>query len=193
MRRRIIVTILFIFIVFSGCIYPWQDSKVYEPIPYTPTPVITPEPTPTRMPTPTPMPEPVRLPTGTYLRKSMDTGNGELAIYNSLSNDAVVKITSVSNPQTALVSVYIGQGSTFTVDGIEDGTYIVFYMTGSIWNSTAGRFDHISEYGRYSDTFSYTTTTDSDYIHYKVWSIELKPSGISGSPSTDVNPENFPA
>ncbi|MGH3836839.1 MAG: hypothetical protein ACRDSF_14250, partial [Pseudonocardiaceae bacterium] len=64
-----------------------------------------------------------RLDNGQFVRAGSLTGRGELTIDNGGDQDAVVSLAMNKSPA---FSVYVRNGSKYTVKGIRDGTYEIF-------------------------------------------------------------------
>ncbi len=145
------------------------------------TPVLPPTPTPTLTPTrrPTPTLPPRRLPTGTFIKQTVPLdGYGELEVENGTDLDAVVVFTTLADEP--IFAVYIQAHSKFTISGIRDGTYKLFFMLGEDWDEARGRFTRRARYEVFEDEFPYTTTATTA----TVWSVTLHPV-VGGTAATE--------
>jgi hypothetical protein len=127
-------------------------------------------------------------PTGTYFVRKMSGGYGELIIKNGRDLDAVAVLTSSWNPKTPLMAVYIQAGDTYTIDGIEDGTYELFFTLGEDWDSDQEKFTRNTAYSRFEDPFEFRTTSTT-YTAYEVTLYAV----VGGTADTDpVSESDFP-
>lgn len=89
-----------------------------------------------------------RLPNGRYIVSENRSGRGRFAITNGGDRDAVV--TMVRGKKKA-VSVYVRRGSKFTVSGVRDGEYDVYFTTGEDWDAKAGAFTRLCSFQRFEE------------------------------------------
>ena len=84
---------------------------------------------------------------------------------------------------TKAISVYVRARSNATVRNIKDGTYRIYFTTGSRLNRSTGRFMKDAAYYRFKKRPSFPPS----------WSLTLH--GVTGgnAPTTRVNPRDFPA
>ncbi|HET7080776.1 MAG TPA: SH3 domain-containing protein [Chloroflexia bacterium] len=96
-------------------------------------------------------------------------GHGELRLQNSNTSDRLVVVTRNTEPE---MSVYLRAGESFTIDGIADGTYRLYYSQGDDWDGTA--FTRNVKTSRSSGALLFTTTDRT----YSTWNIDIfVPSG----------------
>lgn len=112
-----------------------------------------------------------RIPAGTYrpftgiVRPYQQAdGWGELTIENGGSEDAAVVLTLEGK---SVCVAYVRAGDEFTVDGIRDGRYEVYFSAGSAWDGAQFTVD--ASYERFEDAFDFTTTEKE----YTVWTVTL--------------------
>jgi hypothetical protein len=125
------------------------------------------------------------LSTGTYLRDTDRSGMGHLTIKNGGDGDAVITLTRSGARSFA---VYLRKNSSYTVKGVRDGTYTVYFTTGSDWDSGQKGFTQGCAYQKFDDQIKFSTTsstyTDDTLTLYAV---------AGGTASTsDVPPDQFP-
>lgn len=131
-----------------------------------------------------------RLDNGQFVRAGSRTGRGELTIDNGGGQDAVVSLTTNKSPA---FSVYVRNGSKYTVKGIRDGTYEIFFTTGVDWDSQNRAFTRDRTFQRFDDTLNFTTAKTASEIRWSTWTLTLH-SVIDGTANTsEVNPNDFPA
>ena len=96
-------------------------------------------------------------------------GHGELRLQNSNTDDRLVVVTRNTEP---VMSAYLRAGESFTIDGIADGTYRLYYSQGEDWDGSA--FTRNVKTSRSSGALLFTTTDRT----YSTWNIDIfVPSG----------------
>jgi hypothetical protein len=112
-------------------------------------------------------------------------GYGELEIENGTDSDAMAILT-LPDEETTITAAYIRSNDSFTLRGVRDGTYHLFFASGSGWNGE--QFTEDVSHQRFDDPFDFSTTS----TQYTIWSITLQPvvggTGTTGS----VDPGDFP-
>jgi hypothetical protein len=140
------------------------------------------------LPASTPLPE-RRLANGRLVDNQRRNGRGRLEIDNGAEHDAVVKLVQGGRP---IVSVYVSQGSKTTVEQISDGSYDLFFTSGTDWDEQLKSFTRSCQFERFAESAEFTTKSVKGGIQYTVQSIGLKPS-IEGNARTEsVSPQSFP-
>lgn len=108
----------------------------------------------------------VSLPTGTDIISPLGTeGRGELTIVNGTQQDAVVKLalTESDGGQTLTCrKVYIQAGQQWTMKGIEQGMYWLYFAQGEDWNQAARMFRRNDTYSQFQKPLTYTVTTTNE-------------------------------
>ncbi len=158
----------------------------------TATPIPPPTPTATAKPTATPTPLPRRLATGTFIKDSPRGGHGELTIRNELSGRDAVAVLTPAGSDSPLIAVYIRAGDSFTVQGIEDGAYELYFTLGEDWDDQPMRFTRKARLERFKDLLSFQTIPVTGGIQYT--SIEVTLYAVpGGTAETETVPEEgFP-
>jgi len=156
---------------------------------FTPTPLDTPSPEPTATPKPTAAPTspPRRLETGTVLSQvGNKDGMGELSIENGLDLDAVAILKQIGSDWQ--FGVWITNHTSYTIMGIPDSTYELYFSFGEDWDGEQRKFTRRTNRSRFEDLFPYETTDTT----YSTWSVTLHPVA-GGSAETESVPEGqFP-
>jgi hypothetical protein len=127
------------------------------------------------------------LPTGSFIVASDLSGQGRWQVSNGLARDAVVAITHVGATE-ALHSVYIAAGEEYTLTGIPDGTYALYFTIGRDWNDAIARFTRECEFTEFEDAFKFETTA----TQYTGWEVTLNPVQGGTARSDPVEPDSFP-
>ena len=130
------------------------------------------------------IPDGIFRPFTSLIRNTQGDGMGELGISNQSSNDGVVVLATQDN-QT-VVSAYIRNGDSFRMTGIHDGTYVIFFSTGSNWNGNQARFTAGVSNQRFDNTLSYTSSDGS----YTIWEITLH--GVAGGTASTSSVTDIP-
>ena len=136
--------------------------------------------------------EPRRLLTGTFIVKKLSGGRGELTIENGLSSDAVVVLSKSTRPKIALMSVYLQSENTYTITGIPDGVYILYYSFGEDWDSNSKKFTVTQTYGRFKEELEFKTTTTGTHIDYTGYAATLHPVPGGTAKTEHVSEADFP-
>jgi hypothetical protein len=110
-------------------------------------------------------------------------GYGELTVDNGTTKDGVVILTLSDDP---VMAAYIRSGGSFTMKGIRDGTYYLYFSTGAEWNGRA--FTTTPSHQKFEDAFEFTTGATT----YSTWSVTLH--GVVGGTAAaeDVDESEFP-
>lgn len=121
--------------------------------------------------------------TGIIKPNQRSGGYGELTVDNGTSRDGVVILTF---NDTAVMAVYIRSSDSFTMQGIRDGTYYLYFSTGAEWNGK--EFTDAPSRQKFEDAFQFTTGTTT----YTTWSITLH--GVAGGTASaeNVSESEFP-
>ena len=86
-------------------------------------------------------------------------GLGQLSVENGTSSDGVVILNlSEGDP---VMATYIRAGDSYTMTGIRDGTYHLFFSTGSEWDGEANEFTESPSYKRFDDPLGFSTTAQT--------------------------------
>jgi len=126
-----------------------------------------------------------RPPNGTILYAGISGGLGRLTIVNGLSQDGVVALVRGSSKA---ISVYVRARSSTTVGNIKDGTYTIYFTTGSLFSVCNGRFTRGAAYWRFNDRLPFVSPPG-----YTVATLTLQAVPGGNAPVSQVNPGDFPA
>ena len=131
---------------------------------------------------------------GAMLVHETGGGTGQMIIENHNSDvDVVVVLADPADPQTTLMAVYVRADSSYTIRGIRDGSYIVYYSEGDDWDTHSKRFTKNQSHGRFEEQPTYKTTYVDYGYYYDRW--EAKFGIITDGPGArteSVDPDNFP-
>jgi hypothetical protein len=132
------------------------------------------------------------LSTGTFLVKKLSGGYRELKIENGRNLDAVGVLASSREPKIPLIAVYIQSKDSFTVEGIKDDMYTLYFTLGEDWDSDMKKFTRKTTYARFEDQLEFKTTRTATGIRYTVFTVTLHPV-IGGTAGTKpVSEADFP-
>ncbi|MFD1547447.1 hypothetical protein [Nonomuraea guangzhouensis] len=123
---------------------------------------------------------------GKILYHRLGGGLGTLKIKNGTSRDGVVTLVK---GKAKAVSIYVRARSTASVKDVRDGTYRVFFTTGSRFSTSKGRFGRNAVYQRFNDRLKFSTTATSTSI----WTLTLNPVKGGNARTSSINPKDFPA
>jgi hypothetical protein len=118
----------------------------------------------------------------------MFSGKGELEIDNGLDLDAVGILSSVKEPKVPIIAVYISAGDSFTITGISDNVYILYFSVGESWDLKSNRFLEKSLYQKFNNQFEFTTTLEE----YTTWEVTLHPVVGGEAQTFPVSENQFP-
>lgn len=111
--------------------------------------------------------------TGTFVKDTMRGGLGELTIINdNHKQDALAVLTN--SDKAALIAVFIRSDESFTISGIADGTYDVYFKLGNKWDSNSAKFSEKGDHYRLDRPIVFETTQTLDGIEYCAWTLALK-------------------
>lgn len=132
--------------------------------------------------------------TGTFVKDTLRTGEGELTIINdNPMSDAVAVLNTTE--ERSLMAVYIRSKTSFTISGIEDGSYVVYFELGNTWNMSSNRFADVDGFYRLDSSLQFRTIERSEGIEHSVWTIALKaaaPDANKAGRTISVDEGEFP-
>jgi hypothetical protein len=128
-----------------------------------------------------------QLANGTLVKRATLTGLGELTIYNGNDTDAVVSLV-LAGSHVASMAIYVRANSSATTSAIGNGTYQVYFTTGTAWDSPDHLFARNCDFERLDRNFRFTTTTQGGATDYTKEQITF-PGSVTES---HVPPEQFP-
>jgi len=132
------------------------------------------------------------LSTGMFLVKKLSGGYGKLKIENGRDLDAVGVLSSSREPKIPLIAVYIQSKDSFTVEGIEDDMYTLYFTLGEDWDSDMKKFTRKTTYARFEDQLEFKTTRNTIWINYTVFTITLHPVIGGAAETKPVSEADFP-
>lgn len=155
---------------------------------YTPTATLTASPTtpPTATPLPTHTPPPPYRPPTSMLDDQAPGGQGTLSIKNGTTADALVVLASTD--EKGVKTAYIRLGEQYTMTGIRDGEYLIYYSKGEAFDKETRRFTQNATYQRMDITLKFTTTA----TQYTGWEVTLYAVEGGTVGSDPVDPADFP-
>ncbi len=131
-------------------------------------------------------PRGARLPTGTYLVRRVESGMGELRIKNGLNDDALVQATRRGGPTE--IAVYLRRRSSFTVTGIPEGVYVLYFSTGRCWDTRSLHFSMPQVSRRFQQLLNFHSLDLGTKTRYFSFNVTLH-SGSGGTAQTlDATP-----
>ena len=130
-----------------------------------------------------------RLSNGHYVRSGSRDGRGTLTIDNGGDHDAVVTLAKSGKPT---VSVYVRKDKKYTVSGVNDGTYRIYFTGGNAWDRAAQAFGKHCSFEKFDDTLKFSTVRTTTQIRWSTWKITLQPVAGGTASTSDVDPDSFP-
>jgi len=127
---------------------------------------------------------------GKLLRAGKLDGRSNFTIDNGGTNDAVVSLSK--GKRKPAVSVYVRKDKKYTVEGVPDGSYTVFFTGGADWDGTARAFGRNCAFQRFDPTLKFHTTQTATGVFWTDRTITLHPVVGGTASTTDVDPDAFP-
>jgi len=129
--------------------------------------------------------------TGTIVSGSQPWyGMGELTIDNINGTYDGVAILTQSGSLTPVIAVYIQRGEIYTIDGIQDGVYDLYFTLGGAWDSNSKQFTVNASQELFVEPLEFDTYTtndgDSTTTHYMTFTITLYPVDEGGGETKPV-------
>lgn len=112
-------------------------------------------------------------------------GAGQLTIVNGLGQDGIAILTSGSND--VLLSAYVRTRESVSLMDIPDGTYFLYFATGSAWDGET--FTGAVLYQRFDDPLTFYSSDKQTSI----WEVTLHPIIDGNATTIDVDQAAFPA
>jgi hypothetical protein len=126
----------------------------------------------------------LRLKNGSVLSRKGGSGPGVLEIKNGNRREGVVKLRAGAKR----MSIYIGAKKSATVSGIPDGSFDVYFASGSSWDGKRNTFSRNCSFTRFEDKMKFT----SGGGQYTRYTITLNAVAGGNAPSQEIDPEDFP-
>lgn len=123
---------------------------------------------------------------GTVLR-APGSGRGEITAKNVPDHDSVV---TLGQGGRATGSFYVTRGETAQMTNIPDGTYDIFFTSGTDWDGS--EFTRSCTFQRFDKPATFTTTETQNEITYTHLTVVLYPVPNGNSRVFDVPPDSFP-
>jgi hypothetical protein len=124
--------------------------------------------------------------TGSVIKNCTRSGLGTVLIHNKASMDVVAALTSSDlAPQ---IAVYIRAKDTYSIRGIDDGTYGLYFTMGTSWENSTGRFETTRGLYHFSNPLAFETTEGADDIEYSTYEVNLYEVPLGKS---NIVPANF--
>ncbi len=129
---------------------------------------------------------------GTVMVKAANSGRCTLTVQNNYADrDAVITLASTADPKKQLLSIYIRAGEKTKKIKVKDGTYIIYQMTGTNYDSATKKFITDASFSKYDDTLTAKTTRSSYQIRWTDFSLTLNVQNGNAT-ITPVDESNFP-
>lgn len=127
-----------------------------------------------------------RLSNGAVIRSGTRGGLGRVTVKNGNSQDAVVTLVRGKRKGT---SFYIRKKSKTTIRSVPDGSYKVYYTTGSDYDRGRRTFTRNCAFKRFEGSIRFRTT----YSNYTIWTLTLNAIKGGNTRADDVDPDDFPS
>ncbi len=130
---------------------------------------------------------------GTMLVRDSGGGKGILRISNHQTADMVVILVDPDEPEKGLMAAYVHAENSYTMRGIRDGNYLIYYSSGENWDAHSKRFTYNTSYRRFEDIIDFETSYVNEGYYYGTWEIKLGSAEDKGVPKVTVNYDQFPS
>ena len=133
--------------------------------------------------------------TGTFIKDMQRNGLGVLTIVNSDNRmDAFAELTGLN--KEPLIKVFIRAGESFTISGIEDGQYDMYFKLGNRWDQSNLKFLANETLYKLDKSLQFQTEETPQGRSYSAWTVALEGSVPNGNEPMQPNPvsqEEFPS
>ncbi|WP_019549295.1 hypothetical protein [Streptomyces sulphureus] len=126
-----------------------------------------------------------RLANGAFIEGGPGGGLGKLTLRNGSESDAAVTFARGRSP---LFTLYLRKGKSAQVNNVANGTYTVFFTTGTDWNSAEKAFSRGCSFEKFDDKARFTTRSVQGGTQYSVLTFSLQKS-LGGNATTSEVPE----
>ncbi|GAB3419729.1 hypothetical protein GCM10027569_47020 [Flindersiella endophytica] len=130
-----------------------------------------------------------RLSNGTFVRPGNRSGRGRLEIDNGTESDTII---TLAKGKSAAFTVYVRSGAKFTVKGVKDGSYTIYYSIGEDWDAGSKSFTRNCGFKKFDDIAVFKTVYGGGYVQTTVQQIGLQPTVGGNATTTDVDPSEIP-
>lgn len=111
-------------------------------------------------------------------------GSSTLTVRNGTSSDGVVKLHGGGT----VLALYVRSHDAATAGGIPDGTFQVYFATGSDWDSTLNTFTRRCDFQQFDQTLQFASSAGS----YTGATITLNPVPQGNASTSGISPDQFP-
>ena len=91
-----------------------------------------------------------------------------------------------------LVAVYIRAGDSFTIKGIKDGSYELYFKLGEDWDDQQGQFTRNVTRERFMELLSFETSSVAGGVQFTTITVTLYGLPEGNAETTPVPEEEFP-
>lgn len=134
---------------------------------------------------PAPAPKGPRPGNGVVIVRRGGSGPGVLTVDNGSAQDAYV---TLARDGRAVLTLYVHNNAKASAKRIANGTYDLFFSTGSGWNADLKVFTADIAASRFDETFPYAAKGN----RYDEWTVTLQPVVGGTAPTSSVDPGAVP-
>ncbi|WP_254407461.1 hypothetical protein [Streptomyces sp. GMY02] len=131
-----------------------------------------------------------RLGNGSFVKDSGRGGLGQLTIRNGTSSDAVISLT---RGKRTVFTVYVRKDSKTTVRRVKDGSYTVYFTSGTDWNASKKSFTRDCSFEKFDDKADFRTVEVSGGTQYTVLTFSLAKTIGGNATTSEVPADEFPS
>lgn len=130
------------------------------------------------------------LPSSQVIEPLITEGRGSLRVINGTSRDAYIKLVD-PRADLSVASFYVKSYSTFSLEGVPDGSYYVIFTSGEDWDSNTRSFTMNKSFTEFDGTLDFTTIEYPDEIRYSIHEITLHQVADGNATTSEVNEQEF--
>lgn len=131
-----------------------------------------------------------RLGNGRLVKDSGRSGLGKLTIDNGTDSDAVIAMT---RGKKSVFTVYVRKHDRATVRSVSNGSYTVYFTTGTDWNAAKKSFTRDCSFQKFDDKAVFRTKQVSGGTQYDVLTFSLAKSILGNATTSEIPEDQFPS
>jgi hypothetical protein len=113
-------------------------------------------------------------------------GKGKFKTENGTANDGIIVLTDIDG--RGIVAFYVRAGREYTLTGLPDGIYMVYFSMGRNWDGEDLRFTTSPSFEKFEEPFEYITKATK----FTIWRITLHAIEGGAGETEAIPPEEFP-
>lgn len=124
---------------------------------------------------------------GKLVINKVGAGRGSLVVENQRDSDAFLVLTRDDERAKPVLGIYVHPGERHRIEGIRNGSYIIWDGSGQAWDLYSGRFTDEAQFSFDPEPLVFQSSSNSSHV----WTITLYTGrGLPGGESVDA--DEFP-